>query len=139
MRHGIASSCPLCRHGRLSMHSSFYGDFNNLVPIRLSLKQVHVLAGLGYEPSEQGLGTYNYQLGAFLQTSDPDLHERLRTIGRDLWREVLCKAFNVKVQDFKELSIVDARNMMHMVSQKMQDDRTLKLIAKKCMAIQPGM
>jgi hypothetical protein len=100
--------------------------------------QVHVLAGLGYAPTEDGLGLYNYQLGSWLQSESPDTQERMRAIGRDIWREVLCTTFSINVDDLKEVNIVEARNMMHKVSQKMQDDKTLKMIAKKCMAIEPS-
>lgn len=100
--------------------------------------QVHVLAGLGYAPTEEGLGSYNYQLGSWLQGESPDMQERMRSIGRDIWREVLCATFDVKADDMMEVDIVEARNMMHKVSQKMQDDKTLKMIAKKCMAIEPS-
>lgn len=100
--------------------------------------QLHVLAGLGYAPDENGMGLYNHQLGTWLNSCDPDTQERLRTIGRDIWREVLCTSFGVAKEELKEVDIVEARNMMHKVSQKMQDEATLKSIAKKCMAIQPG-
>lgn len=135
MRHGIGKqrlveiskdiSVPLITKWQRMMES-FLGT------------QVHVLAGLGYSPDEHGMGLYNYQLGTWLQGSDPDTQERMRTIGRDMWREVLSTAFVVKEQDWKELDVVEARNTMHRVSQKMQDEATLKSIAKKCMAIQPG-
>jgi hypothetical protein len=48
--------------------------------------QVHVLAGLGYPPSEQGLGLYNEHLSRLLQRADPAVQERFRLAGRDLWR-----------------------------------------------------
>lgn len=83
------------------------------------------------------MGLYNHQLGTWLQGSDPDTQERMRTMGRDIWREVLCTTFGVKEEELKELDIVEARNMMFKVAEKMQDDATLKLIAKKCMAIEP--
>lgn len=83
------------------------------------------------------MGLYNHQLGTWLQGSDPDTQERMRTMGRDIWREVLCATFGVKEGELKELDIVEARNMMFKVAEKMQDDATLKLIAKKCMAIEP--
>ena len=135
MRHGIGkqrlveisndSSMPLINKWQ-KMMEAFLGT------------QVHVLAGLGYGPNEQGLGLYNHQLGTWLQDCDPDTQERMRTIGRDIWREVLCTAFDVKAEDLKEVSIVDARNMMHKVSQKMQEEDILKSIAKKCASIQPS-
>ena len=135
MRHGIGKQ----RLDEISMDSSLplVNKWQKMMESFLGT-QVHVLAGLGYPPDENGMGLYNHQLGTWLQDCDPDTQERMRTIGRDIWREVLCTAFGVKAEDLKEVDIVEARNMMHKVSQKMQDDKTLKLIAKKCMAIQPG-
>jgi hypothetical protein len=134
MRHGIGkqrldeiyadSSMPFIARWQ-KMMESFLGT------------QVHILAGLGYSPDENGMGLYNHQLGTWLQNSDPDTQERMRTMGRDIWREVLCTTFRVKEEDLKDLDIVEARKMMYRVSEKMQDDTTLELIAKKCEAIEP--
>lgn len=41
------------------------------------------------------------------------------------------------MDELKEIDVPEARNMMYKVSEKMQDEATLKLIAKKCMAIEP--
>lgn len=134
MRHGIGkqrldeihmdSSLPLITKWQRMMES-FLGT------------QIHVLAALGYPPDENGMGLYNHQLGTWLNDSDPDTQERMRTIGRDIWREVLCTTFGIESEEIKEVDIAEARNMMHKVSQKMQDEATLKSIAKKCMAIEP--
>jgi hypothetical protein len=98
--------------------------------------QVHVLAGLGYHPSEVGLETYNHQLAMFMHNADPDTTEDLRIKSRDLWRQVLATAFNIPLEDTirksEMLSIVDARNIMHKVSQKMQSPEILEHIAGQC-------
>ena len=94
--------------------------------------QVHVLAGLGYPASEQGIAMYNQHLAELMQNSPPDVQENLRIQGRDLWRKVLCLAFNLDMEkDMRnEISIVDARNIMHKVSQRMQEPDILEKIAK---------
>jgi len=100
--------------------------------------QVHILAGLGYTPDEQGLALYNQQLLTFVQTASPELQEELRVKGRDTWREVLITAFNLSKDDplmTTEMNIVDARNVMHKVSQRMQEPEILESIAKKCATI----
>mmetsp|Transcript_15324 Transcript_15324/g.20959 ORF Transcript_15324/g.20959 Transcript_15324/m.20959 type:complete len:372 (-) Transcript_15324:152-1267(-) len=96
--------------------------------------QVHVLAGLGYPPDDQGLGLYNSHLATLLQSSDPTTQEKLRESGRDTWREVLCTAFGLQLEEVKEkeLSIVEARNIMHKVSQRMQEPDILEEVAKRC-------
>lgn len=100
--------------------------------------QVHVLAGLGYHPSEAGLETYNHQMATFLHhDADPQTTEDLRIQTRDLWRTVLTTAFDISLQDIQshEMTIVDARNIMHKVSQKMQSTKVLEEIAQKCAAL----
>lgn len=95
--------------------------------------QVHVLAGLGYEASERGIAAYNQHLAALMAVSPPDAQEALRVRGRDAWRKTLRLAFALDDDDDgskDELSIVDARNMMHKVSQRMQSPEVLERIAK---------
>jgi len=100
--------------------------------------QVHVLAGLGYSPNEEGMALYNQQLGMLMQTLDPQTQENVRIKGRDTWRLVLSTAFNVPLKEIeeKEMSIVDARNAMHKVSLRMLDPTFLELVKKKCDAIE---
>jgi hypothetical protein len=102
--------------------------------------QAHVLAGLGYEASEQGIGMYNQHLSLLMQSADPDTQEKLRIKGRDTWRQVLLASFDVPQAHVptEELSIVDARNITHKVSQKMQDPEILDIIAKRCQEAKPG-
>lgn len=100
--------------------------------------QVHVLAGLGYSPDEKGISTYNQQLAIMMQDLAPDAQEEFRLQVRDTWRAVLSTAFAIPVEDLTEVSIVDARNIMHKVSQKMQSQEILDEIAKKCGSIEPS-
>lgn len=100
--------------------------------------QVHVIAALGYTPDEQGLAKYNQDLAVAVQRSDPAAQEAFRTAGRDTWREVLSTAFEMDLDEFKELSIVDARNVMHKVSEKMQSDEVIDEVAKRCASIVPN-
>lgn len=102
--------------------------------------QAHVLAGLGYEASEQGIGMYNQHLSLLMQSADPDTQEKLRIKGRDTWRQVLLASFDVPQAHVptEELSIVDARNITHKVSQKMQDPEILDIIAKRCQEAKPA-
>lgn len=96
--------------------------------------QVQVLAGLGYKPNEEGLHLYNQHVAMYMQNADPDTQEKLRIGTRDTWRTVLGTTFNISIEDFSEAEkdIVEARNIMHKVSQKMQSPEILELISKKC-------
>lgn len=100
--------------------------------------QVHVLAGLGYSPDEHGIALYNQQLAHLMTTLDPDTQEAVRVKGRDTWRCVLSSAFDIPLKEIEEseLSIVDARNVMHKVSQKMMEKEILDVIGKKCDAVE---
>ena len=100
--------------------------------------QVHVLAGLGYAPNEEGMALYNQQLAMLMQTLDPQTQEKVRVQGRDTWRLVLSTAFNVPLEEIesKEMSIVDARNAMHKVSLRMLDQTFLDIVKKKCDAVE---
>jgi hypothetical protein len=114
--------------------------------------QVHILAGLGYSPDEKGVSLYQYQYNEFLSTASPETQEKLRKLGRDLWRQVLSIAFDIpqdqmmrmivsnnnKQSGFgssslgsEELSIVDARNIMFQVAQKMMEPTILESIARQ--------
>lgn len=96
--------------------------------------QVHVIAGLGYSPNEQGLHLYNQHVAMFMQSADPETQEKLRINTRDVWRFVLSTAFGIPRDQIEsnEVSIVDARNVMHKVALKMQDPAILEIISEKC-------
>lgn len=100
--------------------------------------QVHVLAGLGYSPDEHGIALFHQQLGVFMQDASPDLQEDYRLSGRDTWRMVLGTAFGIDPTSLEEVPIVDARNIMHKVAQKMNDQDILDAIAKECASIEPS-
>lgn len=99
--------------------------------------QCHVIALLGYKPDEQGITLYTQQLSAALQLSPPEVQEELRVSGRDTYRMVLGAAFDIPtlLEDQKakgEMTVVDARNVMHKVSLRMQEPDVLEKVAKKC-------
>ncbi len=68
-----------------------------------------------------------------MHNSDPATQEKLRIGTRDLWRKVLATAFNFSTDDIaeSELSVVDARDAMYKVSQKMQSPEILEIVAQK--------
>ncbi|KAL7545973.1 hypothetical protein ACHAWF_009323 [Thalassiosira exigua] len=98
--------------------------------------QCHVISLLGYPPDEKGLGAYTQQLSDALKLSSPDVQESLRVAGRDTYRMVLAAAFDLplaeEMEKRGELSVVDARNIMHKVSLRMQDPEVLEKVAKEC-------
>jgi len=100
--------------------------------------QVHVLAGLGYKADETGLQAYNVNLVHYMQEAEPSVQEELRIKGRDNWRIVLSTAFSLDMSDAEELSIVEARNIMHSVSQKMQDERVLAQVKERVKTLDPS-
>jgi len=132
MRYGLGKQ-------RLEALSVDSGDVKTLVPRWQKMMeaflgtQVHVLAGLGYTTDENGLGLYNQHFASLMQNADPDMQEKLRVSSRDLWRETLTTAFNISMADIKakEMSIVDARNTMHKVSQRMIEPVILETISQK--------
>jgi hypothetical protein len=81
--------------------------------------QVHVTAGLGYSPDDEGLNLYARHLAVCIQTSDSTMKELFTEVRRDTWREVVGTTFHLDAKDIPVLSIVDARNLMHKISSKM--------------------
>ena len=74
--------------------------------------QVHVLAGVGYHPSEKGIQEYNMQLAQLMGEANPREQEELRVLSRDVWRKSLATAFNVGWEgDEKELDLIFAREV----------------------------
>jgi hypothetical protein len=99
--------------------------------------QCHVITLLGYTPDERGIGLYTQHLQQALATCSPEVQDMLRIAGRDTYRMVLANAFDLpflmEEQESKgELSIVDARNIMHKVSLRMQAPEVLEKVAKIC-------
>lgn len=98
--------------------------------------QCHVITLLGYTPDERGIGLYTQHLQQAMASSSPEVQDMLRIAGRDTYRMVLANAFNLPLMEEQEskgeLSIVDARNIMHKVSLRMQDPEVLEKVAKIC-------
>ena len=99
--------------------------------------QVHTLAGFGYAANEAGLQLYNVQVAQLLQSGNIDAAhtEELRIAGRDLWRSTLSKAFGVSVEEIEgkagAMDVPKARDLMHMVSSRMQEPSILEMIAQR--------
>ena len=98
--------------------------------------QCHVITLLGYTPDERGIGLYTQHLQQALASASPEVQDMLRIAGRDTYRMVLANAFGLPLMEEQEskgeLSIVDARNIMHKVSLRMQATEVLEKVAKIC-------
>jgi len=105
--------------------------------------QLHVVAALGYQTDEHGIMMYTQQLAQFVGTKcDPATQEEFRSKGRDTWREMLATAFDLdkdmiaeKHQD--ELSIVDARNIVHKVASALIEPNILEEVATRVGQLPP--
>jgi hypothetical protein len=94
--------------------------------------QIHVLAGLGYSADEKGLTKYSHDLADCLQNMEEEMRQIFIELRRDTWRDLVATAFDLQPDQFKTLSIVDARNAMHKVSSKMMDPAVLEEIKARC-------
>mmetsp|Transcript_14100 Transcript_14100/g.21180 ORF Transcript_14100/g.21180 Transcript_14100/m.21180 type:complete len:324 (+) Transcript_14100:85-1056(+) len=98
--------------------------------------QCHVITLLGYTPDERGIGLYTQHLQQALASASPEVQDMLRIAGRDTYRMVLANAFDLPLMEEQEskgeMSIVDARNVMHKVSLRMQAPEVLEKVAKIC-------
>ena len=130
LRHGVANQ----RLVALSedKQTPVAMKWQRMMEIYLST-QVFVISGLGYPGTEKGLETYTMHLAQFMQKKcDDDDKEMFRKVGNETWRELLSVAFELDTANLKSLSIVDARNIMHKVSSKMQESAILMKIQKEC-------
>ena len=96
--------------------------------------QLHVVAALGYSTDESGIMMYTQQLGQFVGTKcTQDQQEEFRTVGRETWREMLTIAFDLDEELCEkygnELSIVDARNIVHKVASRLIEPNILEEVA----------
>ena len=106
--------------------------------------QCHVISLLGYKPDENGIALYTQHLSESLKSSEPEVQEKLRVAGRDTYRMVLSGAFDIpnlieEQEKNGEMSVVDARNIMHKVSLRMQDPEVLEKVAKRCASTMQAM
>lgn len=99
--------------------------------------QLHVVASLGYQTDEQGIMMYTQQLAQFVGTKcDPATQDEFRAKGRDTWREMLTIAFDldkdlIAEKYGNELSIVDARNIVHKVASALIEPNILEEVATR--------
>ena len=103
--------------------------------------QVHVLTGLGYPPTEQGIAMYNYQLSELMSTLMPGQADKLQRDSRDLWRTTLGLAFNLPLPedegegkvagDYDELDVQQARELMYDVSVRMGSKDFLEILREE--------
>ena len=99
--------------------------------------QLHVVASLGYQTDEQGIMMYTQQLAQFIGTKcDPATQDEFRATGRDTWREMLTTAFDldkdlIAEKYGNELSIVDARNIVHKVASALIEPNILEEVATR--------
>lgn len=116
-------------------NAPFVDRWQKMIQIYLQT-QCAVIQLLGYPPNEQGITLYTQHLAQAMQLSSPDVQEQLRTVSRDTYRMVLGGAFGIDLveeQKLKgEVSIVDARNMMHKVSTRMQESELLQKVSAAC-------
>jgi hypothetical protein len=91
--------------------------------------QLHVIAGLGYPATQEGLNLYAQHLHACLQqVTDETMRQLFVEVRRDTWREIVSIVFDVPLSELPVLTIVEARNLMHQVSSKMMAPDTLLII-----------
>jgi hypothetical protein len=99
--------------------------------------QLHVVAALGYSTDESGIMMYTQQLGQFVGTKcTQDQQEEFRVVGRETWREMLTIAFDLDQELINEkygneLSIVDARNIVHKVASRLIEPNILEEVATR--------
>ena len=99
--------------------------------------QLHIVASLGYQTDEQGIMMYTQQLAQFVGTKcDPVTQDEFRAKGRDTWREMLTIAFDldkdlIAEKCGNELSIVDARNIVHKVASALIEPSILEEVATR--------
>lgn len=144
MIYGVNNATLLyINHGLGSRHledlAKQVGDSSTLVPRWQKMMevflgtQVHVISGLGYSPDEKGIALFNNHMGVLMQNAEPDVQERLRDEARLLWKSTLSKAFDMELETImkKEVDVVEAREIMHKISARMQEPEILEKVAKK--------
>jgi len=123
--------------------SSLVERWQRMIAIYLET-QCRAISLMGYSPDEYGITRYTQQVQRVMSVSSPSEQEEVRLAGRDTYRLVLSSAFATTVpnllneQNTKkgggELSIVDARNIMHKVSLRMLETEILEKVSKRCAA-----
>jgi hypothetical protein len=98
--------------------------------------QLHVLTGMGYPASDEGLAKYSVDLMNCIQTTtDETMQELLNDSRRETWRDIVSIAFNVTHDEIPTISIVEARSIMHQITTKMCHDDTITAIFTRASSI----
>jgi hypothetical protein len=126
--------------------SSLVERWQRMIAIYLET-QCRAISLMGYSPDEYGITRYTQQVQRVMSVSSPSEQEEVRLAGRDTYRLVLSSAFATTVPNLMnehanmkkgggggELSIVDARNIMHKVSLRMLETEILEKVSKRCAA-----
>jgi hypothetical protein len=127
--------------------SSLVERWQRMIAIYLET-QCRTISLMGYPPDEYGIAQYTQQLQQVMTLSSPLEQEKVRLAGRDTYRLVLSSAFATTVPNLMkeyngkkdgrggggELSIVDARNIMHKVSLRMLEKDILEKVSQRCAA-----
>jgi len=130
LRHGISNQRLIALSK--DTETPLVMKWQRMMEIYLST-QVYVISGLGFSGDEQGLQAYTHKLADFIQNKcDDDERDMFKQVGAETWKELLATAFHLDTENLKEVSIVDARNIMHKVSSKMQEPNILMKIQKEC-------
>jgi hypothetical protein len=124
--------------------SSLVERWQRMIAIYLET-QCRTISLMGYPPDEYGITQYTQQLQQVMTLSSPSEQEKVRLAGRDTYRLVLSSAFATTVPNLMkeynekngdggdgELSIVDARNIMHKVSLRMLEKDILEKVSQRC-------
>lgn len=136
IRHGLANQ----RLKALSQQTEMtaVAKWQGMMEIFLTT-QVHVIAGMGYGASEEGLTKYAQDLANCVQNVDETTRELLQDVRRDTWRALVATCFDIDASEIPTLSIVDARNLMHKVSSKMIEPDILLTIQNQTAKIIGGL
>ena len=143
LRHGIGKQRLLQLAESTEEEVDLTMKWQQMMEIYLTC-QLHMVAALGYPTNEQGIMQYTQQLAQFVTTCSPEVQEEFRAKGRETWREMLTVAFDLQdilddtnaTQD--ELSVVDARNIMHQVSSQLIEPNILNQVATQCSQLPHG-
>jgi len=99
--------------------------------------QLHIVNGFGYPGDENGLMQYSQDLANFHENNKAeDFLLLLKNSRRDTWRALVSTTFELDAEEIPNFSIVDARNLMHKVSSRMQAPDVLYQLQQNVSTIQ---
>ena len=94
--------------------------------------QLHIISNLGYAMNEMGLQHYAKHTQDFFDNLSDETQEiHFKTARQEIWRKLVSTSFDFNIRDVPQLTVVEARNHMHLVTSKMCSPDILLLIQKK--------